>query len=174
MENSAFLELAEKRYSVRSYKNIPVEEEKISKILEAGKLAPTAVNLQPHKIYIVKSQEVREKLKKVCICTFDAPVIFVIGYDKNIVWHNSLKPELDTGMIDASIVLTHMMLEATDLGLGSCWVCRFDPDEVSKALYLPENIVITSLLPVGYSAEDAKPSDRHLKYRDQNEIVEIL
>ena len=174
MENSAFLNLAAKRYSVRAYQNKPVEEEKISKILEAGKLAPTAVNLQPYKIYAAVSTEAREKLKKVCICTFDAPVIFVIGYDKNLVWHNSRRPELDTGMIDASIVLTHMMLEATDLGLGSCWVCRFDPDEVSKALGLPENIVITSLLPVGYAAEDAKPSDRHLKYRDQNEIVEII
>lgn len=174
MEKTNFLDLAAKRYSVRAYKDTPVEEEKINNILEAGKLAPTAVNFQPQKIYVAKSPEAREKLKKVCVCTFDAPVIFVIGYDDNIIWHNTLKPEIHTGYIDSSIVLTHMMLEATELGLGSCWVCRFDPDEVSKALDLPENIRVTSLMPVGYAAVGAKPSDRHLKYRDQSEIVEII
>ncbi len=77
-----FQELAKKRYSVRSFKNAPIEEEKLNLILEAGRVAPPACNNQPQKIYVAKSAEARQKLASVCRCTFDAPVILVVCYDR--------------------------------------------------------------------------------------------
>ena len=117
-----FLELAKARYSVRKYKDTPVEQEKIDMILEAAKVAPTACNKQPQKIYVVKSEEVKEKLASVCRFTFGAPVIMVVCYDKTREWRNDLTPGYATGETDAAIACTHMRLEAWDLGLCSCWV----------------------------------------------------
>lgn len=76
---NSFLELAKARYSVRKYKPAAVEQEKIDRILEAARVAPTACNNQPQKIYIIKSEEKRKALAEVCPCTFDAPVIFAVG-----------------------------------------------------------------------------------------------
>ncbi len=169
-----FLELAKARYSVRAFKNQPIETEKLNAILEAGKVAPTACNNQPQKIYVVKSEENRAKLSTVCKCTFDAPVILVIGFDKTRDWKNKLMPGYGSGETDAAIVCTHMMLEAWEQGVGSCWVGWFNADAISEVLGLPENVQVTALLPIGYAADDAKPALLHTSYRDDNEVVEIL
>lgn len=169
-----FLELAKERYSVRKYKDQPVEQEKIDMILEAAKVAPTACNKQPQKIYVVKSEEVKAKLASVCKFTFGAPVIMVVCYDKTREWQNDLTPGYATGETDAAIVCTHMMLEAWDLGLGSCWVAWFNADDIAKALGIPENEQVLALLPIGYAAEDAKPASLHTRYRDDAEMVQEL
>lgn len=169
-----FLELAKERYSVRSFKNQPIEDEKLNIILEAGKYAPTACNNQPQKIYVVKSEEGRKKLSTVCPCTFDAPLILVIGYDKTRDWKNKRMPGYGSGETDAAIVCTHMMLEAWEQGIGSCWVGWFNADDIASVLELPENIQVTALLPMGYPADDAKPMEIHEIYREKEEVVAVL
>ena len=161
-----FQELARARYSVRSFKDMPIEKEKMDLILEAGRVAPTACNNQPQKIYVARSEEAREKLASVCRCTFDAPVILVVCYDRNRDWKNKLQPGYESGETDAAIVCTHMMLQAFELGIDSCWVGYFNADQVAGALGLPENLTVSALLPMGYPAENAAPLPLHSQYRD--------
>ena len=170
----SFLELAKARYSVRSFQNKPIAEEHMDRILEAGHVAPTACNNQPQKIYIAQSEDARKKLASVCRCTFDAPVILVICYDRNLDWKNKLQPGYESGETDAAIVCTHMMLQAAELGIGSCWVGYFNTDRVSEVLGLPENITVSALLPMGYPADDAKPLPLHSQYRERSDIVSVI
>lgn len=166
-----FLELAKKRYSVRAYKPDEIEREKLDAVIEAGRVAPTACNNQPQKIYVVKSNEIKEKLASVCRYTFSAPVILVIGYDKELSWKNKLVEGYESGETDAAIVTTHMMLEAQEQGLGTCWVAYFNYGEVEQILGVPENVRITAMMPIGYPADDAAPSPRHEQIRDIAETV---
>ena len=166
-----FQELAKNRYSVRSFRETPIEKEHMDLILEAGRVAPTACNFQPQKIYVARSDEAREKLASVCRCTFGAPVILVVGYDRTRDWKNKLMPDLTSGETDAAIVCTHMMLQAADLGIGSCWVGYFNPEQVAEVLGLPENITVTALLPIGYPAENAAPLPLHSQYRELADTV---
>jgi len=169
-----FLELAKARYSVRKFKNDMIEDAKLEAILEAGRVAPTACNNQPQKIYVVKSEENRKKLAEVCRFTFNAPVILVIAYDKDRDWKNRRMPGYSSGETDAAIVCTHMMLEAWEQGIGSCWVGAFSADAVEEALSLPENIRVTAMLPLGYAADDAEPAAFHSTYRDMDDMVTTL
>jgi len=166
-----FLELAKARYSVRSFQNQPIEDEVMNRILEAGHVAPTACNNQPQKIYIAKSEDARKKLASVCRCTFDAPVILVVCYDRTRDWKNKLQPGYESGETDAAIVCTHMMLQAADLGIGSCWVGYFNAQTVADILALPENVTVSALLPIGYAAGDAKPASLHTQYRELTDTV---
>ena len=169
-----FQELARERYSVRSFKDMPIEEEKMNLILEAGRVAPTACNNQPQKIYVAKSEESRRKLASVCRCTFDAPVILVVCYDRNRDWKNKLQPGYESGETDAAIVCTHMMLQAFELGIGSCWVGYFNANDVSSVLDLPENLTVSALLPMGYPAADAAPLPLHGQFRDLADTIEEI
>ncbi len=169
-----FFELAKSRWSVRSFQDKPIEEEKMQMILEAGRFAPTAKNKQPQRIYVAKSEEARKKLASVCRCTWDAPVILVVCYDLERQIKRSLTPGGTTGEMDASIVCTHMMLQAWDLGIGSCWVGYYNDDEVASVLGLPEHIHVAALLPMGYPADDAKPIDMHFQSRELSDMVEEI
>ena len=171
---NSFLELAKNRYSVRKYKSDPVEQEKIDRILEAARIAPTACNNQPQKIFVVRSEEKRKALAAICPCTFDAPVVFVIACDPQIAAKGRVREGYQFGETDAAIVCSHMLFEAAELGLGSCWVGWFSSEEVKQALGLPENLDVCDLLPVGYPADDAKPSRMHSQKRPLEEIVTEL
>ena len=167
----SFMELSKARYSVRAFQNTPIEEEKLHLILEAGWIAPTACNNQPQKIYVAKSEEAKAKLASVCRFTFGAPVILVVCYDRTRDWKNKLMPGYESGETDAAIVCTHMMLQAAELGIGSCWVGYFNAQEVADALGLPEHVTVSALLPIGYAAEDALPAPKHTEYRDLADTV---
>ncbi len=169
-----FLELAKARYSVRSFRKDAIEAEKLNAILEAGRLAPTACNKQPQKIYVVNGEKHRNQLAAVCRFTFDAPTILVIAYDRERDWKNRLMAGYTSGETDAAIVCTHMMLAAWEQGIGSCWVGYFNAEEIRQALDLPENIRVTALLPMGYAAEDAKPMDLHETYRTFDDTISFL
>lgn len=171
---AVFLTLAKERFSVRSYQQIPVEQEKIDKILEAARIAPTACNNQPQKIYVVSGEQARKALAEATPCTFDAPVIFVIGYDESRSAKGMIYEGYDFGNTDAAIVCTHMMLEATALGLGTCWVGYFNEEKVKRALGIPDGVHICDLLPTGYKPENAEPSTGHKKYREESEMVAYL
>lgn len=169
-----FLELAKARYSVRKFKKDAIEDSKIEAIIEAGRVAPTACNNQPQKIYVVKSEENRTRLAEVCRFTFDAPVILVIAYDKERDWKNRLMPGYSSGETDAAIVCTHMMFAAWEQGIGSCWVGYFNADDVSRALGLPDTVRVTAMLPIGYAADDAQPAQLHSIYRDPDDTIAVL
>lgn len=112
-----FLALAESRYSVRSFADTPVPEELLEKVLKAGRLAPTAMNRQPQRIYVIRSREAMEKLQQVKTC-YNAPLVLVVCGDTSVACDRPVVGR-NLAEMDASIVATHMMLEATACGLGS-------------------------------------------------------
>ena len=170
-----FLDLAKARYSVRSFEKRPIEEDVMGKILEAGRVAPTAKNNQPQQIYILKSQEALAKINALCRCIFGAPVVLLVCYDEKRAWKNPLVPGYDSGEMDSSIVCTHMMMEAWELGVGSCWVGYFNHQAVAEAFGLPAGVKPAALLPMGYPAKDAAPSPKfHPVSRPLEEMVEVL
>lgn len=169
-----FLQLAEDRYSVRKFLDKPLRTEDLSRILEAARLAPTAKNLQPQKIFIVQSAEGLAKIDKVTKCRYGAPAVAIICYDKDNVYVNPWDDTINSGETDAAIVTTHMMLEAWDIGVASCWVQWFNVGLTSEEFQLPDNIVPASLLPLGYPSPDAKPAPRHTQSKEEDEMVQFL
>lgn len=158
-----FLNLAKKRYSVRKYVPKKVEKEKLDLILEAGRIAPTACNMQPQRILVLETAEGLAKLKKAAKI-FDAPLALVICGDKNAVW---VRPQdgKKTIDIDASIVTDHMMHQATELGLGTLWMTWFDPKIIRSEFAIPENYEIVNLLLIGYTDGSSLSPDRHSETR---------
>lgn len=164
-----FLKLTEKRYSVRKFDERPVEQEKIDKILYAGHLAPTAKNFQPQKIYVITGEALK-RVKKCTACHYDAPLVLLVCYNTDLCWTRPYDNK-KSGDIDASIVATHMILEAAELGIGSTWVMSFDPEATKREFELPDNIVPTCFIPMGYPADDSEPSERHTLRRPADDIV---
>ncbi len=165
-----FMELAKERFSVRRFQDKEVPQEIIDRILEAGHIAPTGCNNQPQRILVIKSEEGLAKLRKCTRCHFDAPLVFAVCFDKKECWERPYDGKL-SGDIDASIVTTHMMLEAAEQGIGSCWVMHFDPAKLREAFSLSDDLEPTALLVMGYPAEDAVPAPQHAVYRPLEEIV---
>lgn len=163
-----FLELVTGRYSARAFQQTPIPKTEIEKILLAGNAAPTAHNNQPQEIMVVHSKRGLETLKKCTECHYDAPLAFVISYDKDKCWKRSYDDK-HSGEIDASIVATHMMLEAADLGIGSTWIMYFIPEAIRVEFGLPDHVEPVSVLIMGYT--DAEPSPDHFKRRDLDEYV---
>ena len=168
--NDEFIKLAEKRYSVRKFKNIHLEQEQIDKILRAAMLAPTGCNNQPQRILVINSDDSIQRLKKCTKCHFDAPTAMLICYNKNECWTRKYDGKT-CGVADACIVTTHMMLEAEELGIGTTWVMHFDPEAMRCEFEIPDNIEPVALLVMGYPAEDAEPSPLHTEFRPMEEIV---
>lgn len=163
-----FLELAAKRYSVRNFKKIPIPQIIIDKILMAGNVAPTAHNYQPQKIIVVNSQKGLRTLKKCTECHYNAPLAFIICYDKDKCWKRSYDNK-NSGDIDASIVATHMMMEAAELDIGSTWIMYFIPEAIKVEFELSDNIEPVAILVMGYT--DAAPSQEHFNRRDLEDCV---
>lgn len=156
----SFLELAQKRFSVRKFSNKKVEKDTLNLILEAGRIAPTACNYQPQRILILDNDE---DLSKLSLCTpykFNQQLALLICYDKTISWKRSFDGK-DEGEIDASIVATHIILQASELGIGSTWVGHFDPKKIKNTFDIPENIIPVAILLMGYPADDAVPNKLH-------------
>lgn len=166
-----FLKLVEERYSVRQFKSKKVEEEKIEKILEAGRVAPTAVNFQPQRILVIQSEDALEKLAECTPYSFGAPLAFLVCYDKEECWKRAKFDDKSSGDIDASIVGTHMMLSAANEGIGSTWVMLFDPIKIKEVYNIPDNIEPVALFPMGYAAEDAKVNKKHYDKKAIEETV---
>ena len=169
-----FEELITARYTQRSYDNKPVEDEKIQKILQAGRVAPTAKNNQPQKIYVLQSSESMDKLHTLTPCHYNAPLAMIICYDKNQQWHNPSDESITSGVEDASIVATHMMLQAADLGVHSTWVNMFVPNETRKAFNLPENEVPVLLMMFGYPTASSAPAPTHTNKKPLSDTVKFL
>ncbi len=161
-----FITLVQERHSVRSYSERKVEKEKVDLILEAGRLAPTGCNRQGEKLYVISSPEGLEKLEKAA-STYGAPMAVVVAMKKAGSWVRPYDGK-DIIDIDASIITDHMMMEAADLGLGSCWVCNFKSDILSRGLSIPEEYVPVNILLIGYGKDEKYTKSR----KTLSEIVE--
>ena len=165
-----FLELAKERYSCRYFSDKKIEQEKIDKILEAARLAPTGKNSQSQRILVLTDKEELAKLGECTPYGWNAPLVFLICYDKDVAWKRHLD-NFDGGMQDICIVTTHMMLEVTDLGLGSTWIGAFDPRKARQIYNVPDNFEIAAILPVGYPSSEAHPSRLHSDRKPVEEIA---
>lgn len=166
-----FSELVEKRYSVRSYTEEAVDDSQLNEILECARLAPSAVNLQPWKFIVVRSEEGRKKVcstyKRDWIQTAPMFIICCVCHDEAWVRKYDQK---EHGNIDIAIAAEHICLAATEQGLGTCWVCNFDAVKCSELFNLPSNIEPAVIIPLGHPADEAKPKTR----KAMNEIVEYV
>lgn len=165
-----FLQFAAERFSHRRFDPRPVEQEAIDKILACGHLAPTGCNNQPQRILVLKEKESLEQLKRCTKCHFNAPLAMLVCYDRTETW---VRPYdgATSAEVDASIVTTHMMLMAHQLGIGSCWVMHFDPAAMRREFAIPENVIPHALLVMGYPHPESKPLPLHFESRDLSEVV---
>lgn len=163
VKNMDFLEIAKSRYSVRSYKNVKVEREKLDKILLAAHVAPTAANLQPVHLIVVQKEEGLKKIGKAANI-YGAPLAIIICSEHTKAWTRSFDGK-QTVDIDASILTDHMMLEATELGLGTVWICYFKPDIIKQEFELPDTLEPINILAIGYSDEAPADPERHKTQR---------
>lgn len=177
-----FRDISKMRVTVRKFAQTPVEKEKVDLILEAGRWSPTAVDFQPQRILVLNTQTSLDKVREFCTFGYDkkyveltkecdtpdhkhnvyyygAPLVFLICYDKNACWAHPQNGQI-SGPTDATIVTTHMMLEAASIGLGTVWISYFDHDKARALLEIPENYEINGMLYVGYPAEDFVPNPR--------------
>ena len=167
-----FFTLCADRYSVRSFSDTPISDEVLTQILEAGRLAPTAMNLQPQRIFAIRSEDALAKMRTVKKCYGAGTVLMICG-DTAAACN---RPKVDHCMaeMDCTIVTTHMMLAAQSLGVGSCWICAFDVPAMAKVFDLPENLTPYILLALGYPAEDSVPNPRHFERLPISETVTML
>lgn len=154
-----FLNIAKSRYSVRNYSTQKVEQEKLDKILEAAHVAPTAANLQPVRLIVVREKDGLDRISK-ATNIYNAPVAIIVCVDTSRVWERPFDKKKN-GDIDAAILTDHMMLQATELGLGSVWICYFKPDVIKKEFNLPDNLEPVNILAVGYGDETPASPERH-------------
>lgn len=175
-----FTEVIRNRYSCKKYDTTKqVSEQQLNAILEAGRVAPTAKNLQEQHIYVVQSAEALAKIDAHTPCRYGAPTVLVVAYDKNNVYTypTAKGPETDhrkSGTEDAAIVATHLMLAAANEGVDSCWLNCVHIDDLHHALGLPENEEILMLLDLGFAAEGSAPLANHFSRKPLSETVSYL
>lgn len=168
-----FTQVIQNRYSCKNFSDRQVSAEQLKEILEAGRVAPTAKNLQEQHIYVLQSKEFLAKIDKVTPCRYGAPTVLVVAFNKDNVFIYPGESR-DSGIEDASIVATHMTLAAYNAGVDSCWINFFDPDILKKELNLPENEEILMLLDLGFAADGTKPLPNHTSRKNLSETVTYL
>ena len=172
------LQALETRYSCRAYAPDMPTPAQIETVLAAGRLAPTARNNQPVRLWVATGEENLAKIDKCTGCRYGAPVVFIMGYDEDAACvHTWGSPEdaWSFGELDTTSVLVHMALRATDLGLATCWLGAFDGDKVHEEFGIPANFKIRALLDLGTPAEGkGGPSPRHTARKPLDETVTWL
>lgn len=169
-----FIELVSTRYSVRSYLPKEVEQDKLSHILECGRLAPSAANYQPWSVKVVRSADMKKKIADTYSGKWltQAPLILVFCGDHGKAWKR--KDGKDHTDVDIAIIVDHITLAAAEQGLGTCWICNFDVKKCAEALALPEGTEPIVLLPLGYPANEPDERSRHIIRKEVKEIVTYL
>ena len=164
-----FAELVKTRYSVRKFDSRPVEEEKLNAILEAGRLAPTGCNYQPQRILVVRGEDL-ERMSPCSPMRFGQPAVLVVCWDSRESWKH--RNGRDYGLVDGTIVLTQMMYEAQELGVGSLIVGMYKEELLREQFRIPEHYGIVGLLLLGYPAEDCQPHPQlHFQRKPLEETV---
>jgi len=153
-----FEKLVSTRYSVRSYLSGKVEDEKLEAVLEAARKAPTAVNFQPFRLYVIRDEKMRQQINECYHRNWltTAPIIIVAVGLHDPAWKRGSDGK-DYTDIDVAIVIDHIMLQASDLGLGTCCVCNFDAEKCREVLKLKASEEPIALIPIGYPATDEIP-----------------
>lgn len=167
----SIIALMQARHSVRAFDERPVEREKLLRVLEAARLAPSACNNQPWRFLIIQEPTRREQLA-VCYPRDwfrGAPAVIVACADVTVAWRRA--DGKSHGDIDVAIAVDHLMLAATEAGLGTCWVCAFDDVRAKALLNLPETMDPVALIPIGYPAHEERPAERHGQRKTLEEIV---
>jgi nitroreductase len=163
------LEAIQKRRSVRKYKEDPIPEEALLRVLEAARLAPSGKNYQPWKFIIVKDKELKEKLAQASAGQFfiaRAPVIIVgCGFPDNC--YARMGRYMKSWSVDVTIALEHLILQAQEEGLGTCWIGSFEEEEVKAILNVPEDVKVLALTPLGYP-------DEIPRFRGRKSLDEII
>ena len=155
-EFNSLMEVIESRKSIRSYKPQEVEEEKLDYILEAFRRAPSAKNIQPWKLVVVKNKKIIKDLSIACNNqTFlsEAPIL-IVACAKESEAYGMMGGYMNSYPIDIALALEHLILAATEKGLGTCWIGAFKEKLVKDILYIPEDIRAVALTPVGYPAKE--------------------
>lgn len=168
-----FTEVVKNRYSCKSYDGKQITQEQLNAILEAGRVAPTAKNLQEQHIYVIQSEEGLAKVDQATPCRYGAPTVLAVAFDKNNVFTYP-GGKRDSGIEDATIVATHMLLAAYNAGVDSCWLNFFDPDALAKELGLPEDQEILMLMDLGFASENGKPLPNHASRKPLAETVHMM
>ena len=168
-----FAKLSAERYSLRKFSDCPVEAEKLALILEAGRNAPTAHNNQPQRIFVLQSPEALEKADGCTSMHFHAPMTLVVAYDPEVAWKREHDGK-NHGEIDAAIAITQMMLQAADLGLGTTYIGVFEPEKLLEAFPEMAGLCPIAMLPLGYPAENARPSKLHTMRQPLEDMVKYL
>lgn len=169
-----YRELVKARYSCKKYDPTKViSDEQLNAILEAGRMAPTAKNLQEQHIYVIQSEEGLAKVDSATPCRYGATTCIVVAFDKeNVYTYPDGKRE--SGIEDATIVATHLVLAAANEGVDSCWVNCLHPDKLAQELSLPENEEILMVLDLGFAAEGAGPLQNHFDRKPLSETVTFI
>lgn len=168
-----FAELIKERYSCKKYDGRQISKEQLDAILEAGRMAPTAKNLQEQHIYVLQSDEALAIIDRNTPCRYGAPTCLVVAFNRNDVYTYP-GGKRSSGIEDAAIVATHMLLAAQAEGVNSCWLNCFDPDKLAADMKLPENEEILMILDLGFAAEGAGPLANHSSRKPLSETVSFL
>lgn len=163
MINMEFEDIIRKRTSVRKFSDIELKQVELDKILEAGRLAPTAKNAQPFKIYVVNSKEGLMKIDNASRCRYGAKTVLIVCGNKEEAYH---KGDYSTYEMDCCIVTTHMMLEATNIGVDNIWIESFDETILRNEFNIPAEYIPVCLLPLGYKAADCPINPLHEKRKN--------
>ena len=153
-----FSELITKRYSVRAYRPVPVEDSKLEQVLEAARLAPTAANKQPFQIVVIHTAGREAELKRIYPADWLVKAPLVICACR---YPGDPPPgRKDYTDVDIGIVVDHLILAAAELGLGSCWIGAFDPAATREILGLPDEVEPVVFTPLGYPDDAGRPKRR--------------
>lgn len=155
-----FNSVLQRRYSCRAFSPTPIEQEKVDRILEAGRIAPTAVNKQPVHLWAISNPATLEAIKGVTRSNYGAPLIIVVGCCPTDAWVRRYDGK-NGAEVDASIVATYLMLAAENEGLATLWVGSFDPALLCDILPGAEGYELVAMINVGYPAPESKPSPMH-------------
>ena len=164
-----FEKVIRERKATRKFSSKMVEQEKLDKILEAGRIAPTAKNIQSIKVYVVQSKDGTKKIDRATPCRYGAPVVLLVCGDINKSYK---KGDLEISIVDSTIVATHMMLEATNIGVDNIWIEMFDTNILREEFDIPENLIPVCLLPLGYKSKLCPPSPFHKIRKNIKDLVE--
>lgn len=168
-----FSDVIKNRYSCKKFSSEQIGKDKLDAILEAGRVAPTAKNLQEQHIYVVQSESALEIIDKLTPCRYNAPTVLIVAYNKNNVF-TYLGDKRNSGIEDATIVATHLMLAAYNEGVDSCWINFFNPDELAKAFNLPEDEEILMLLDLGVADKTTTPLPNHNSRKALTETASFI
>ncbi|WP_297982159.1 nitroreductase family protein [uncultured Methanobrevibacter sp.] len=153
-----FFDVIEQRYSMRGFEDKEVEKEKLDKILEAARLAPTGVNFQPFRVVVIDTEKYADELKEIYPAEWflEAPLALCVVASKERAWTRKFDGK-NIADIDATIVMTHIILAAEDLGLNTCFIAAFKPDKAKEFLALDDEWEPVLFTPLGYG--NAEPRD---------------